>query len=220
VQIAKNAYIQVFGKLPPAADEMQLEAYPSVALPSSLADAEGLALGNAPGLLAARAAQVAAGHDLDTASGTHYPRFDAVIEGAYRSDAQAVAGDVGEGRAFVRMTYNFDLGFSRRGVVGAARAVQQAAVYDTANQERVVLEAVRSAWQRHMTARKNYEISVRQLESATQFLELAKKERELGKRTLQDILNGELVRLAAKTRLAGARAEVSTSAFDIMRTTG
>ena len=82
VQIAKNAYIQVFGKPAPAADTMQLEASPSKALPANLLAAEGFALASAPGLATARAAQIAAKHDFEAANGTHYPRFDAVVEGA------------------------------------------------------------------------------------------------------------------------------------------
>jgi len=95
-----------------------------------------------------------------------------------------------------------------------------AANFERVNQERVALESVRSAWVRYETAKLNYDISAQQLRSATEFLQLATRERELGKRTLRDILNGELVRLNAKTRLASARTELTISAFDILRATG
>ncbi len=220
VQIAVNAYWQVFGKQPPPKAYMLKRATPSIALPGSLQQAEQIALKNAPGLVAARASMKAAYEQIGAAEGSYYPRFDLVAEGEYRNDAQAVIGEVSEGRVFVRMSYDFDLGFSRRGIVGAAKADHLASFNQKANQERIALEAIRSSWQRHVTAKKNYDISLRQLDSATEFLELANKERELGKRTLQDILNGELVRLSAKTRLANARTELTTSAFDILRATG
>ena len=157
---------------------------------------------------------------MDSARATYYPKFDLVGEAEYRNNAQAVIGEVRENRVYLRMQYDFDLGMSRRGQVGAARANQMSAMHEKTNQERVALEQVRSAWQRYLTAQRNFEISEQQLQSATDFLQLAIRERELGKRTLRDILNGELVRLNAKTRLAGARTELTTTAFDILRTTG
>lgn len=220
LEIAQNRYLQVFGKQAPSYASLLKQAKPSSALPESLAAAESLASSNAPAVIAASANLNAAKEELDSTKATYYPSFDLVGEAEYRSDAQAVIGEVTENRVFLRMQYDFDLGLTRRGQVGAARANQIAANNEKINQERVAIEAVRSAWTRYQTALINFQISEQQLQSATEFLQLAVRERELGKRTLRDILNGELVRLNAKTRLAGARTELTTTAFDILRATG
>lgn len=220
LQIAQYRFEQIFGKAAPSYADLELQATPSTTMPTTLQAAETLALMQLPSLKAATANLRAAKDELRSSKGTYYPRFDVVGEAEYRNNAQAVIGSLHENRLLVRMEYDFDLGLTRRGVVGAARANQTAATHDKVNQERLALEAVRSAWARYQTALKNFHINERQLESATEFLELAIKERELGKRTLRDILNGELVRLNAKTRLASARVELTVSSFEILRSTG
>lgn len=218
--IAAYRFEQIFGKAAPAYQDLEHEATPSVTMPTTLQAAETLALMQLPQLKAATANLRAAKDELRSSKGTYYPRFDLVGEAEYRNNAQAVLGSIHENRVLVRMEYDFDLGLTRRGVVGAARANQTAATHEKVNQERLALEAVRSAWVRYQTAVQNFNINQKQLDSATEFLELAVKERELGKRTLRDILNGELVRLNAKTRLASARVELTISSFEILRSTG
>ena len=220
LDIAKYNYYQLFGKQAPASASLQRGVMPTANLPTSLEVARDLALSNDPTLATLTAAEEAADKSVKAAKAAQYPRFDLSLSAEQRDDAQAVEGVVEESKILISMTYDIDIGLSKRHLAGAARATQQAALHQRVNQERLSLEAINTAWSRYETAVNNYRVAVKQVRSSTDFLELAKKERDLGKRSLQDILNGELVRLNSLTRQSEAETQLSISAFDILRATG
>ncbi len=218
--IAANSYERLFGHLPPAYESMEKTQQPSVALPENLIKATEIALKREPGLIFARKNYEAASNEIDVAKAAYYPRFELVAESEYRNDDIGIQGTFRENRLLLQLQYDFDLGFSQRNEVASARAVQRSARHANKNQQRVTKESIRNAWERHEMAMKTYELAQRQASKAEEFLELAKRERDLGKRTLQDILGGELLLLNARTSLALARAEMTVASYVILRATG
>lgn len=221
LSIAINTYRQVFGKAAPQLSQLERQRVASAGMPDSVADAIAGALRSNPALKSSYFASQAAASRTDASKASnYYPRFEVAAESERREDSGGVEGEITENRLLLRLTYDFDLGFSQRHEVAAARAKQSAAEYNREQQERVTREAVENAWQRYQTALKSLDIARQQLDKASAFLDLAEKERELGRRSLQDILNGELIRVNAKTTLAQARAELSVASFAILRSMG
>ncbi len=219
-EIAANSYERLFGHLPPAYESMEKTQQPSIGLPENLEKATKMALEREPGLIFARKNYEAASSETDVAKAAYYPRFELVAESEYRNDDRGIQGTFKENRLLLRLQYDFDLGFSQRNEVASARARQRSAGHANENQQRVTKESVRNAWERHEMAVKRYELARRQASKAEEFLELARQERDLGKRTLQDILGGELLLLNARTSLAQARAELTVASYVILRATG
>jgi adhesin transport system outer membrane protein len=199
---------------------MDKDGVPSVQMPANLADAIEIALESDPALIASRLASKAAGSGVDVARAAYYPRFELSAESEYREDSDGIEGKITENRVLIRMDYAFDLAYSKKNAVAAARARQSAATYRSAHQERITRESVQNAWEEYETAQRRLEVAMQQVEMASKFLELAEQERDMGKRTLQDILSGELIRLSARTSAAQARVDVSIAAHAILRSIG
>lgn len=217
---ARNTYMQVFGKSAPEYSALDKEIGPRSGMPGSVEAAVEAAIESSPALAAARLAADAAASNVSVAKADYYPHFELAAESEYRNDSDGIEGKIEENRVLIRMNYDFDFTYSKKNVVAAARARQTAAQYNSAHLERVSREAVENAWETYETAVEREKLATQQVSKATQFLELAEKERELGKRTLQDILSGELIRLSAQTAEAQARVDVSISAFGILRAMG
>ncbi len=217
---ARNTYMQVIGKVAPDYASMDKQLVPRSALPGSAETAVEIALESSPALAAARLASDAAASNITAAKASYYPQFELAAESEYRNDSDGIEGRIKENRILIRMNYDFDFAYSKKNVVAAARARQTAATFNSAHLERVTRESVQNAWETYQTAVERESVAGEQVSKATQFLELAEKEREMGKRTLQDILSGELIRLSAQTSRAQARVDVSIAAFGILRAMG
>jgi outer membrane protein TolC len=59
-----------------------------------------------------------------------------------------------------------------------------------------------------------------QVEIAARFLELARKEREMGRRSLLDILNGEVALINAQSDATAARIDEVIAAYRLLRAVG
>ncbi len=220
LEISRNTYEQVFGKNAPLYSPMEKSKLPTGSVPTNLQEAIDLALENDPTLRVSRFTNEAASKQVKVAKAAYYPRFDVLAESEYRHNDSGIEGTIDENRILVTVDYDFDVTFSKRNAVAAARAEERAAIFNSQNQERVTKEAVQNAWERYIIAQSTFDLSKRQTAKAEEFLELAKKERELGRRTLQDILSGELLLLNAKVSQAEARVELSIAAYAILRSTG
>ncbi|MCS5687938.1 MAG: TolC family protein, partial [Acidimicrobiales bacterium] len=84
----------------------------------------------------------------------------------------------------------------------------------------VVEEAARNAWDSLQTARENAEQLHNQADIAAEFLELARKERQLGNRSLLDVLAGETALINASSDAASADTDVTIVAFTLLSVMG
>ncbi len=84
----------------------------------------------------------------------------------------------------------------------------------------MIEEQARSAWSNLHTARSNAALLNSQADLAEKFLELAREERKLDKRTLLDVLNGETALINARSDAASAEADVKIAFYTLMQTMG
>ena len=78
----------------------------------------------------------------------------------------------------------------------------------------------RNAWQQLITAKANAEFLNNQANIAGEFLELARKERQVGRRELIDVLAGETALINASSDAAQAEAAVITAAYSLLNAMG
>jgi outer membrane protein TolC len=83
-----------------------------------------------------------------------------------------------------------------------------------------VEQQARTAWSNLETAQKRVESLSTQVDILFEFLEIARKERRLGKRSLLDVLSGEVDYIIAQSSLAAARAETVKAAFELLYAMG
>ena len=77
-------------------------------------------------------------------------------------------------------------------------------------------EAARNAWDNLQTARQNTEHLHLQANIASEFLELARRERQLGNRSLIDVLAGETALINASSDAASADTDVAIAVFGLL----
>jgi adhesin transport system outer membrane protein len=127
-----------------------------------------------------------------------------------------VDGHENEAIAKVELNFPFNMGWTARNTVRAAELTEEAA-YRRSNQVFTEIEEqVRNAWQNFRTARSNALLLNQQAELASEFLNLAREERKLGKRSLIDVLAGETALLNAQADATAAKRDVAINAFTVL----
>ena len=118
------------------------------------------------------------------------------------------------------MNFPFNLGFTAINTLKAAKGTATAGerrVSDT--RDRLELE-VRDAWDNLETAREKLEFDRNQANLAAEFLELARRERQLENRTLNDILNAETKLIEANSAAASAETAVADAVYTLVQKMG
>ena len=84
----------------------------------------------------------------------------------------------------------------------------------------MITQMLRTTWDGLSTAQKNAEFLTNQARISGEFLELARKERQAGNRTLLDVLNGETAFINAQSDAIAARIEVLINSFTLLSLMG
>lgn len=219
LNVAKNRYQAVFGDAVPPEVLDWLNQPPSV--PRSEDEVLKLVMINNPDVLVAYArAELKVAEKEAIKSKEWSPRFDAVAESSMRKDVDGIAGSRQDNKMLVQAVWNFELGGRASHATGAATF---AAIAEKDRSEYVVIQAkeeAKNAWADLISARDREAFLVNQVEISKNFLELARKERELGRRSLLDVLTGETGLINAQSDLVAAQTDVVLASYRLMRAVG
>lgn len=105
---AHAAYKEAVGRLPESALSRPDE--PAALIAASPDDALMHAKSNHPTILAAYKQMEAAGHDVDAEEGTLFPSLDGELSYLKRDQVEELGGELEDGRALLRMSWDFSLG--------------------------------------------------------------------------------------------------------------
>ncbi|MBF0296148.1 MAG: TolC family protein [Magnetococcales bacterium] len=148
------------------------------------------------------------------------PTIQGVVERKFKDKVDGVDEFEMETLGKVELTYT--LGLALPGVHGIRAATQdlEAAKSRYDDTRRTIEEQARVAWHNFNTAKANAELLNNQANLAEKFLELAREERKMDKRTLLDILSGETALINARSDAAAADHDVIIAAFTLLQTMG
>ncbi|MBF0191079.1 MAG: TolC family protein [Magnetococcales bacterium] len=149
-----------------------------------------------------------------------FPTFTGVVERKFKDKVQGVDEFEDETFGKVEMNYPLNLGMASLNSVSAAGQDLEAAQRRYDDTRRLIEEQARVAWHNLNTARANAELLNSQANIAQKFLELAREERKMDKRTLLDILNGETALINARSDAASADTDVIIAAFSLLQAMG
>lgn len=221
VQVALNRFQAFFGHVDINGTTLQALALPETTLPRRLEDALTGARESNLRLQELTLNAAAARENITATQGrSFYPRIEGVLERTVKDDYQGTAGRQNESVAKVQLTLPFNLGFTALNSVKQARADAAAADSSLADQERQVLEGVRNSWSRLQSARQQAELLRDQASLAKGFLEVARSERELGTRSLIDLLTGETTLINAQSDAAAAETDVALAGYQLLAAIG
>ena len=148
------------------------------------------------------------------------PTFNLIAENKYKEDVAGTVGFKGEQIIRIEGTYTFNLGGTSFNTIEASKQAYLAAESRLGDAKNLVAEQARVAWQQLETSRLNAEFLRNQANIASEFLELARKERRLGRRSLIDVLAGETALINASSDATAAETAVTTSAFSLLAVMG
>lgn len=224
---SRENYTRVVGTSP---GELQPPP-PLPGLPVDVEAAVDTAVANNPGLIAARKASEAAGHDIDVAKAQRMPKLSAVAGGNYVNYLDTLGSGAGVGGvAFKQEQTTATLGLSgtiplyQGGGPGARVRQAQARASQSLEQviftERAVVAEARSAFSRYTATR----AVIRSSEAAVSANELAlegvRAENSVGTRDILDVLNAEQELLNSRVQLVTAQRDEYVAGFGLLAAMG
>ncbi len=221
LELAKNAYRAVFNKEAAPVDTMIKPVLPVDLLPADVEEAVERAMKNNAFLIANNLTSKIAMESVNaTRASSFSPTVDGIIDVKHKADVSATAGSQHEVFSKVTVSFPFNLGFTAINTLRATENAYDAANYRYADAKSTIEEATRNAWEQLKTAKDNAEQLGNQANIAAEFLEFARKERTLGRRSLLDVLSGETALINASSDAASAEIDVAVAVFTLLDAMG
>lgn len=218
---ALNRFQAVYGRMPDSIEALTPVPYPAAFLPLSLTQATDVALETNPSLKNAILDADIAKEDVRIARADNFtPKIEASAERKLKKNVGGTIGPKQESLAKVEMTFDFNLGFTAVNTLRASESDLSASTFTAADTRRTIDEQVRNAWQQLETAKLTASHLNNQANIAAAFLELARNERQLGRRSLIDVLSGETDLINAKSDALSAETDVLLAAYGLLAATG
>ncbi|NJB67439.1 adhesin transport system outer membrane protein [Desulfobaculum xiamenense] len=219
---ARNRFRAVFGH---DVDEERIRDFaapdvPYDLIPASLDDAIAAAVKYNPNLLMLHKNIAMSEQEIRRARSMFYPSFNAFGE-YWRKENDSGTPEVKiEQRAGIEFNYNLYAGGGDVATLKAATHARGDATNTLRDQERLIEELVRVNWQNLLTARAKAEWFRNQANIEGEFLELARKERKLGNRSLLDVLTAEVSHNNALSGATSAEVDQDLAAFNLLYAMG
>ncbi|MGJ3259307.1 MAG: TolC family protein [Rhodospirillales bacterium] len=218
---ALNRYKAVFGRMPDDVEALEEVPFPAPFLPTTLTQATDIAFESNPSLKNAILDADIAVEDVRIARADNFtPKIDATAERKFKKNVGGTIGAEQETLAKVEMTFDFNLGFTAINTLRASESDLSATTFTAADTRRNIEEQVRNAWQQLDTAKQTASHLNNQANIAAAFLELARNERQLGRRSLIDVLSGETNLINSKSDALSAETDVLIAAYGLLAATG
>ena len=218
--LARNEYRAIFLNEVPDPSKLKKPILPLEIVPPTLSDALDIAREN-PSLRVAAADTGLARESVNTTrSSSFFPKIDAIGESKYKKDSGGTSGEQRELIAKLQMTFNFNLGMTAVNSLKAAENAVTSSSKTEAFQRETVEQRVRNAWDNLLINRTNFKILRNETAIAAEFLDLVRKERQLGNRQLQDVLQGETALINANSSATAAETDIAIGVYELLAAMG
>jgi len=219
--LARNEYRAIFLNEVPDPSKLKKPILPLEIVPPTLSDALDIALRENPSLRVAAADTGLARESVNTTrSSSFFPKIDAIGESKYKKDSGGTSGEQRELIAKLQMTFNFNLGMTAVNSLKAAENTVTSSSKTEAFQRETVEQRVRNAWDNLLINRTNFKILRNETAIAAEFLDLVRKERQLGNRQLQDVLQGETALINANSSATAAETDIAIGVYELLAAMG
>ncbi|MEO0399572.1 MAG: TolC family outer membrane protein [Pseudomonadota bacterium] len=188
--------------------------------PDNLNAAQSLARAYAPGVIAAKANEIASRRGIALAKGAFSPEVSLTSQYQYSEDTNAFTTQDEQFSYGVRATVPIFLGGLNISRVREARALNDADRRRVLEAERRAEAAVTAAWEQWMAAKATIASATAAVDANELALKGVRREAELGARTTLDVLNAEQELLGSTVSLANAERDARVAAFSILSSAG
>jgi TolC family type I secretion outer membrane protein len=215
---AINRFKAVFG-IRPTPEEMKTFKRPPApfeALPASIEEGVRAAVKNNPQLRMAKYSMELADKQIALAGAKYYPTFDLFADVKRKENDGGTVGAKNENAAGVKWSWNLYNGGADVAAEKAALSGKTSARYTYLDTQRTVEEQVRTAWDTLLTNRGNSEFLTNQANITGEFLDLARKERKMGTRSLLDVLNAEITYINSISQAVSTEVDTMIAAYNVL----
>lgn len=219
--LAENRFLAAFGFPAEGVTPREADRLKPSLLPGSLEQALELAGLHNPDMKLAHLDIDEARQEVRRARGSaYYPRIEGIVERKWKENVAGTRGHKRETVAKVELKLPINLGFTAFDTVEAALQDLTALGHTAGDTLRGVELAVRDAWRELATARAKARSLRTQAELAEAFLELARRERTLGQRSLIDLLAGETSLINARSDAVSAETDIELAGLSLLKAMG
>jgi adhesin transport system outer membrane protein len=221
LRTAVNAYRRFYGKPPGKIDKMDDPRTPFELLPKSVDELIQIMLETNPGLKATRLdAEILQQTIIQTRADEFFPTLEATAETKRKEDVGGTIGKSTEQLFKVELSYSFNLGLTQRNTLLAAKKDHLAGTQRYIDARASFEQQARDLWSNFKRDKLNAEFLKNQANIAGEFLELARRERQLGNRSLIDVLAGETALINANSDAAATETDIKLAVFRILNIMG
>ncbi len=148
------------------------------------------------------------------------PRLQLLAESRRATAFDGVMGTVKDDRAQIQLNYPLNLGMAGSYAVSGAQYDISASMAREDETRNLVREQVAISWRNLQTAQDNQLNLQNQVRLAQEFLNIAREERTVGKRSLLDVLSAETNLLNAQSDLVSTDFDVISASYTLMQAMG
>lgn len=218
---AQHSFRYVFNRSMDNAKTMSMPKAPLDRLPASREDALNAARTNSPTVrVAGYITEINRKQMEATKAAAFYPKVELVGEANNKRNVAGTMGAQQELLAKVEVTMPFNLGFTAINSLKASESTWAASEKRLADTRDLLEKDVGTAWEEYTLSKERAAFLRNQAVLQNEFLELARKERQLGNRSLLDVLAGETSLINAQSQAASADADVVIAAYTILAVIG
>lgn len=201
-------------------DVLEMPQPPYTHLPKTLEEALDIAMEHSLALKAAKVDLMMSRQQLKSANSNLFPNISMSASYKHRHNDSGTLGTKEEMLAKMDVRYTPFAGGRDRAARNASRASLVATEWQLLDVHNALEERVRSAWQNFMTAKANAQFLRNQAEISAEFLENARKERKLGKRSMMDLLNGETSYINTLSSAVSAETDMLIALYAVFEAMG
>ncbi len=218
---AINAYRRFFNKTPGKVSELEEPRVPYELIPDTLDNLIRVMLDNNPGLKASKLdADILRQTVTQTRADEFFPSLNATAETKRKEDVGGTIGKSTEQLFKIELTYSLNLGLVERNTLRAAK-LDLSASTERYTDARVSFEQqARDLWSNFERDKLNAKFLKNQANIAAEFLELARRERQLGNRSLIDVLAGETALINSNSDAAATETDIKLDVYRILNIMG
>ena len=218
---AINAYRRFFNKDPGKVEDLKEPRVPFERLPKMLDGLIQAMLDGNPGLkLSKLDADIAREAVLQTRADEFFPTLDAIAETKRNEDFSGTKGNETEQIIKFELNYSLNLGLTERNTLEASKQDHRASTERYIDARDSFEQQARDLWSNFERDQLNAEFLKNQANIAAEFLELARRERQLGNRSLIDVLAGETALINANSDATSTETDVMLDVFRIINIIG
>ena len=217
---AKYEFEYIFGFFPQDLNSLSLTKSILNLLPKTLDEAENKTISFNPSLKSAAVTKEIGKESINTARASLFPTIKGTVSHSEKQDFGGIVGHKRESSAKIDLSYPLNLSFSEYAAKDAALESYFATETRVEDQLDMTLQILRTTWDGLNTAQQNAQFLTNQARISKEFLELARKERQAGNRSLLDVLGGETALINAQSDAIAAKIEVLINSFTLLSLMG